>query len=283
MTPRLAGKRAHPPYARSCASAEQQVAGRRGQPHRQPVELLGDDDLAAEPGRLAEVEGEVEHVLFVLARLLEQIVPVGIDDHVTGRAGERPFARPLDIDVMAMSDFEHRQAERCVNLAAGAVAFDKDHFRHQVKSAPGAVSTSGRGAKSSARRAAASAIATSDCNSAAAASRKTASPAASAAPVSRTPAALSGASPSAITAWVAGRASARSARTRAPANRSSHWSAGASMAGAASTCSKPSRSASTTALPPIEIATSTSMPLASMPIAAPAAPGSAGPPSGSSI
>src|SRR5271169_2153928 len=163
------------------ASAEQQVAGRRGQPHHQTVELLGNDDLAAEPGGLAEVEGEVEHVLLVLARLLKQIIPLGIDDDVAGRAGERAFACPLDIDIMAVGDFEHREAEGGVDLAVGPVALDKDHFWHQAKSAPNPAPGSARGANSSARTAADLAGAASDGSSEAAARRRTTSPACSAA------------------------------------------------------------------------------------------------------
>ena len=41
-------------------SAEQQVAGARRQPHDQPVEFFGDDDLAAEPRGCGEAKGEVE-------------------------------------------------------------------------------------------------------------------------------------------------------------------------------------------------------------------------------
>ena len=96
-----------------------------------PVELLGDDDLAAEARSRGQAEGEIEHVLLVLARLLQQLVPFRIDDHVTGRAGERALAGALDVDVVPVRDFEHREAERRIDLAAGPVALDKDHLRHQ--------------------------------------------------------------------------------------------------------------------------------------------------------
>src|SRR6516225_1298366 len=79
--PRPGGGRARP----FRDSAEKQIAGRRGQLHGQPVELLGDDDLTAEPRRLGQIEGEVEHVVLIQARLLQQIVPLGVDDDVTGR------------------------------------------------------------------------------------------------------------------------------------------------------------------------------------------------------
>src|SRR6185437_11698610 len=68
------------------------VARRLRQLDGEAVELLGHDDLAAEPRGLRQAEGEVEHVLLVLARFLEQLVPFGIDDDVAGRAGERALA-----------------------------------------------------------------------------------------------------------------------------------------------------------------------------------------------
>ncbi len=99
----------------------------------EPVELLGDDELAAEPRGLGEAEGEVEHVLLVLARLGQQLVPVGIDDHMAGRAGERALAGALDIDIVAMRDLEHGKPDRRVDLLARAVAPDKHHLGHQAR------------------------------------------------------------------------------------------------------------------------------------------------------
>ena len=232
-----------------------------GQPHRQPVELLGDDDLAAQPRGLAEVEGEVEHVLLVLARLLEQIVPIGVDDDMAGRAGERAFAGALDIDVVAMGDFEHRQAERRVDLAAGPVALDKDHLRHQLESAAGAAPGSGRGARSSARIAAASAGAVApDCELGCRGEpqnrrARPARPPPSAAP----PPPVSGAAAQRRSPHGSpgGRAPAR--RAAAPLRRARATPPPArARSGTVSTCSKPSRSASRTALPPTETATSAS-------------------------
>ena len=110
---------------------EKQIARRCRQPHCQPVEFLGDDDLATEPGCLGQIEGEVEHVVLILARLLQQIVPIRIDDDVTGRAGERPFARTFNVDVISAGDLEDLGAERRVNFAPGTIAPDKNHPRHQ--------------------------------------------------------------------------------------------------------------------------------------------------------
>src|SRR5204862_1043003 len=88
-------------------TSQQLIAGRGWQPHGQPVKLLGDDDLTAEPRRYGQAEGEVEHVLLVLGGVLQQFVPVRVDDNMAGRAGKRAFASALDIDVVAVSDFEH--------------------------------------------------------------------------------------------------------------------------------------------------------------------------------
>src|SRR5262249_37682382 len=65
------------------------------------------------------------------------------------RAGERAFAGTFDVDLVAVRDLEHGKAERCVDLAMRAVAFDKSHFGHY--------GLSGLGTISSARIAAASA------------------------------------------------------------------------------------------------------------------------------
>src|SRR5271155_1302569 len=199
-------------YADSRGSAEQQVAGRRGQLHRQAVELLGDDDLATEARGDGEIEREVEHVLLVLARLVEQLIPLWIDNDVAGRAGERAFAGAFDVDVIAAGDFEHRHPERRIHFAAGAVALDKDHLRHQ----------SGRGARSSARIAAVSPALSPADRSGLPIRRNTLSPAASAASRSLFDDAASAAAGTTITAWLTGRARERSARILAALDRSWH-------------------------------------------------------------
>ena len=221
------------------------------------------DDLAAEPRGPGQVEGEIEHVLLVLARLLQQIVPFGFDDDVAGRAGERAFARAFDVDVVAMGDFEHREPERRLDLAPGSVALDEDHLRHQADS-PRRGARPRRRRRSSARIAAASA----------GPSGRTAAPAQprgddaeppTPAQLSRRPPASARAVPrrsascraTTITAWVTGRASARSARSRAPANSSSHSlqrrHRGREPANPAQT---PRDRPAPTALPPTAIATS---------------------------
>ena len=61
----------------------------------------------------------------------KQLVPFRIDDDVTGRAGERALAGALDVDLVLVRDFEHRQTERRLDLAARPVALDECHFRHE--------------------------------------------------------------------------------------------------------------------------------------------------------
>src|SRR6266851_9425751 len=113
------------------ASPAHHVARRLRQLDGEAVELLGHDDLAAEARGLRQAESEVEHVLFVLARLLQDLVPFRIDDDVAGRAGERALAGALDVDAMLVRDLQHREAERRVHLAARPVALDESHFRHE--------------------------------------------------------------------------------------------------------------------------------------------------------
>src|SRR5712691_11449568 len=90
-------------------SAEQQVAGARRQAHDEPVEFFGDDDLAAEARRCGQAESKVEHILFFFARLPQEVVPLGVDDDMTGRAGERPLAGALDIDAVFECYVDHRE------------------------------------------------------------------------------------------------------------------------------------------------------------------------------
>src|SRR5690606_33439355 len=50
----------------------------------QAVQFLPDPDLAAEPTRRPDVEGEVEHVLFHHGRATDSIGPRSVDMHVAG-------------------------------------------------------------------------------------------------------------------------------------------------------------------------------------------------------
>src|SRR6516165_2856239 len=83
------------------------VAGRRRQRDGEPVQLRRDLDLAAEPRSVGQAEGQVQHVLLILGRRLQQLVPLGIDDDMASRAGQRTLAGALEIDVVLMGDLQH--------------------------------------------------------------------------------------------------------------------------------------------------------------------------------
>src|SRR6266852_685227 len=211
------------------AQVRRSFSSGRGQLYRQPVELLCNDDLATEPRGLGQIEGEIQHIILVFARFLQQVVPIRLDDDMTCRAGERAFAGAFDVDVVATSYLEYCRAERRVDLPRGSVALDKDYLRHQP--GPGAASTSGRGAKSSASIAAARTGIGPAANSALPARRNTSSPACSAASRIHLAVRRSGFAASAITACVTGRASTRSARMRAPSSSSCQAGVSASFPG----------------------------------------------------
>src|SRR6185437_1462779 len=244
------------------------------------IELFGHHDLATETRRLGQAEGKIEHVFLVLGRVLQQLIPFGFDDDVTGRARQRAFARALDIDVIAVGDFENRQADRRLYCLARPVTFDKCHLGHSIQSI-----NQGRGEviptagdKSSAIRAAPRAAASGPASRSIAAdcatTRRTVNPAALAAVSS---AALSRPSGVAITAWVTGRASCFSARAR---NASSTASSACPAVASRRSPSAPGR---ISALPPSAIATAADPAAKSMPTTAPGPSAESGAPSGSSI
>ncbi len=101
----------------------------------EPVQLLGHLDLAAEARGVGEAEGEIEHVLLVLGRGLQHVVPFGVDDHVAGRAGERALAGAFQADVVAVRDFQHRKADRRIHFEARPIRIDEGHLRHLLDSA----------------------------------------------------------------------------------------------------------------------------------------------------
>ena len=73
---------------------------------------------------MGEPEREVEHVFLVLAGTLQHVVPFRIDDYMAGRAGERTLAGALEIDVVAMGDFQHGEPERRLDFDALAEKFE---------------------------------------------------------------------------------------------------------------------------------------------------------------
>ena len=163
---------------------------------------------------------------------------------MAGRAGERAFASAFDVDAVTMRDFEHREPERASTSRSLPSRSIKTIVGISRDPDPGGAEILGedRGSNAGAELA---------LKSVTAARRKIISPACSA-PVTRGAGAGSGSTRKTTTAWVTGRASARSARSRAPSNSSRHCVAAPSNGGTARRCSKPSRSARTTALPPTD-------------------------------
>src|ERR1700746_3671016 len=106
------------------------VPGRRRQLDHQSVQFRTHADLATQTRGVCETERKVEHVLLGLAGRRELLEPDRVDDHVTGRAGERALAGAFDIDVVAMGDLEHRQPERRIDLLARTVFQNERHHGH---------------------------------------------------------------------------------------------------------------------------------------------------------
>src|ERR1700741_4396688 len=83
---------------------------------------------------MGEAKGQIEHVFLVLAGGLQRFIPLGIDDDVAGRAGKRALASTLQIDVVAVGDFQHRKPQRRVDLDARAVRLNEGHLGHRLYS-----------------------------------------------------------------------------------------------------------------------------------------------------
>src|SRR3546814_3371651 len=58
------------------------------------------------------------HVFLILGRLAQLAVPRLIDDDVAGGAGERALAGALEVDIEAVGNFHHREAEGGVHFLA---------------------------------------------------------------------------------------------------------------------------------------------------------------------
>src|SRR5689334_5545164 len=65
-------------------------------PDAQSVQLVGNLDLAGQSARIADVKGEIEHVLFHLAARAGLRHPFRLDIDVAGRAGARSTAVGVD-------------------------------------------------------------------------------------------------------------------------------------------------------------------------------------------
>jgi hypothetical protein len=111
------------------SAAHEVVVGRR-QRDDEAVQFLGHGDLATEPGGLAHVESEIEHVLLLLADGAELVDPrrVGVD--VAGRARHRALAGTLQIEAVEVRDFDHGQTLGGLDLMARPPRVDEGHLQH---------------------------------------------------------------------------------------------------------------------------------------------------------
>ena len=66
-----------------------------------PVELLREDDLAAEPAGRREARRLIEHVLLLLDRLVQQVIMLRRDYHMAGRACKAGLAGTLERQLCA--------------------------------------------------------------------------------------------------------------------------------------------------------------------------------------
>src|ERR1700738_5389437 len=82
---------------------------------------------------MGQAEGEIERVLLVLAGGRELVEPILLDDDMTGRAGQRALARALDVDMVAMGDFEHGKPKRRLHFLARPIFQNERHLRHSER------------------------------------------------------------------------------------------------------------------------------------------------------
>ena len=77
-------------------SIHRHVPGCGGYTHPQPVQRLRHKNLAAQPGRLRQPKGHIQHVVLLVGGLRQPVKHFRVlDDHVAGGAGQRRFAGAL--------------------------------------------------------------------------------------------------------------------------------------------------------------------------------------------
>lgn len=72
---------------------DEHVPGCCGELHTHAVHLLGEVDLAPEPGCVRQPEGHIQHVVLVVARLLNEVIELRGQDDMARRARDRALAR----------------------------------------------------------------------------------------------------------------------------------------------------------------------------------------------
>jgi hypothetical protein len=73
-------------------TVDEHVPRRSRQLHAHPLHLLRQQDLAPEARRIRQTEGHVQHVVLVVARLLEEVIVLRREDDVACRACDGAFA-----------------------------------------------------------------------------------------------------------------------------------------------------------------------------------------------
>lgn len=81
------------------------VAGCRGEGNLHAFQVRLHLDLTSEPGQLGQGEGEIEHVILIVARLGETVEGGLVEVDVAGGAGETALAGALQIDVVGSYNF----------------------------------------------------------------------------------------------------------------------------------------------------------------------------------
>src|SRR5262245_29092019 len=102
-----------------------------GDLHRQPVKSVGDLDLAGQAAVVANVEGEVQHVLFHLVAGADPFPPFGLDIDMTGGAGAGAAAVGIDARHHVLDRrFHHGHAVLAFDLLLCPVLLDESQPCH---------------------------------------------------------------------------------------------------------------------------------------------------------
>ena len=96
----------------------------------QSVKFRRHGNLASETRGFLKPEGEIEHVVLVLARRARPVIPVVIDDDVAGGAGQTSPAGSLDAQIGVASGLHHADTLIDGDLVLLAVRGGEYNLRH---------------------------------------------------------------------------------------------------------------------------------------------------------
>src|SRR5262245_61030974 len=106
-----------------------------GDLHRQPVESIGDLDLAGQTAVLAHIEREIQHVLLHLVAGTDPLHPVWLDIDMTGRAGAGTAAIGIDSRHHVLDRrFHDGHAVLPIDLLSCPVLLDESQLCHSLRS-----------------------------------------------------------------------------------------------------------------------------------------------------